>query len=846
MGCLKTSAIDEASLAAAIDQAADCMVITDPAGVIQYVNPAYSAMTGYTPQEAVGQNPRIHKSGCQSQAFYRNLWDTILSGQRWRGELTNRRKDGTLYQEEMQITPVRNAEGEIAHFIAIKQDVSRRRSEEEAIRGSLEFAQSTIDALSSHICVLNEDGIIVAVNRAWREFARANRSAGPQCSQTRDADFSEGTRYLEICDRATGAGAVEAAEFAAGIRAVLSGKREQYAAEYACHSPSERRWFLGRVTPFAGPHPNRVVVEHINITQRRMAEESLLFKTALLEAQTETTLDGILVVDDANNIVLANQQFAGLFHIPPEMFGTGDDRPVRRYVTDRVAEPEAFDEKIAYLYRHREEKGRDEIKLRNGRTLDRYSAPLVDSSGRYRGRIWYFRDITDRKAAEERSLFLAYHDALTELPHRALLQDRLTNALAGARRRSEGIAVLYLDLDRFKNINDTFGHACGDGVLKEVAVRLSTWARAQDTVARLGGDEFLVMLNGVRDAADAAVAAERMLEALHRDFEVNGQTLSVGCSIGISMFPEHGSDGDTLIRNADRALYSAKSNGRGSVCFFTGEMDAQAVERLALEKNLRLALERNEFFLEYQPQVEIATGQITGFEALLRWQQPQMGLIPPAKLIPIAENSGLILPIGEWVLWTACMQARRWLDDGLFAVPVAVNVSALQFRQEGFVSLIRRVLAETGLPPHLLELELTESLLFSNVDVIPATMRELEEMGLKLAIDDFGTGYSSFSYLRRFRVTKLKIDRSFIRDLALDSHAAITAAIINMGHSLKLEVVAEGVEEEAQMCFLREHGCDQMQGYYFSRPLAPDVVAARFAGPVAGPEHGCIASAKIT
>jgi diguanylate cyclase (GGDEF)-like protein/PAS domain S-box-containing protein len=571
-----------------------------------------------------------------------------------------------------------------------------------------------------------------------------------------------------------------------------------------------------------------------------------LFKTALLEAQTETTLDGILVVDDANNIVLANQQFAGLFHIPPEMFGTGDDRPVRRYVTDRVAEPEAFDEKIAYLYRHREEKGRDEIKLRNGRTLDRYSAPLVDSSGRYRGRIWYFRDITDRKAAEERSLFLAYHDALTELPHRALLQDRLTNALAGARRRSEGIAVLYLDLDRFKNINDTFGHACGDGVLKEVAVRLSTWARAQDTVARLGGDEFLVMLNGVRDAADAAVAAERMLEALHRDFEVNGQTLSVGCSIGISMFPEHGSDGDTLIRNADRALYSAKSNGRGSVCFFTGEMDAQAVERLALEKNLRLALERNEFFLEYQPQVEIATGQITGFEALLRWQQPQMGLIPPAKLIPIAENSGLILPIGEWVLWTACMQARRWLDDGLFAVPVAVNVSALQFRQEGFVSLIRRVLAETGLPPHLLELELTESLLFSNVDVIPATMRELEEMGLKLAIDDFGTGYSSFSYLRRFRVTKLKIDRSFIRDLALDSDAAITAAIINMGHSLKLEVVAEGVEEEAQMCFLREHGCDQMQGYYFSRPLAPDVVAARFAGPVAGPEHGCIASAKIT
>ena len=475
--------------------------------------------------------------------------------------------------------------------------------------------------------------------------------------------------------------------------------------------------------------------------------------------------------------------------------------------------------------------------LRTGETLTGTPHRWSIRCGRYRGRIWYFRDITDRKAAEERSLFLAYHDALTELPHRALLQDRLTHALAGARRRNEKVALLFLDLDRFKNINDTFGHACGDGVLKEVGCRLRAWAREQDTVARLGGDEFLVMLNGVKDAASAAVAAERLLEAINRDFVVHGQTVSVGCSIGISMFPDHGMDGETLIRNADQALYSAKNNGRGNVRFFTGEMNAQAVERLGLEKNLRLALERDEFFLEYQPQAEIATRRVTGFEALLRWRQPEMGLVPPAKFIPIAENSGLILPIGEWVLRTACTQARRWLDEGLFAVPVAVNVSALQFRQEGFVALIRRVLAETGLPPHLLELELTESLLFSNAEVIPATMRELEEVGLKLAIDDFGTGYSSFTYLRHFRVSKLKIDRSFVRDLALDSDAAITAAIISMARSLRLEVVAEGVEDEAQMRFLREHGCDQMQGYYFSRPLPVDEVIARFASATAGPEH---------
>jgi diguanylate cyclase (GGDEF)-like protein/PAS domain S-box-containing protein len=742
------------------------------------------------------------------------------------------RKNGTIL--DVQVLCHSLEFHEVPAMFVSAYEITERKRAEEATRVALEFAQSTIDALSSHICVLDEEGTIIAVNRAWREFSRANQRPGEAAAdEVRDGGL-EGTRYLDVCERATGADAVEAKAFADGVRAVLCGQRDLYSAEYSCDSPTERRWFLCRVTRFP-TRPVRVLVEHINITDRKRAEESLLFKTALLEAQTETAIDAILVVDDANTIVLANQQFGRLFDIPPKLLHAGNDLAVRKYVTDRMQDPDEFIAKVLHLYRHRDQKSRDELRLRDGKTLDRYSAPLVDSTGRYRGRIWYFRDITDRKAAEERSLFLAYHDALTELPHRALLQDRLTNALAGARRRNERIALLFLDLDRFKNINDTFGHGCGDGVLKEVACRLRTWAREQDTVARLGGDEFLVMLNGVKDAASAAVAAERLLEAINCDFVIHGQTVGVGCSIGISMFPDHGLDGETLIRNADRALYSAKENGRGNVRFFTGEMNAQAVERLSLERNLRLALERDEFFLEYQPQAEIATGRVTGFEALLRWRQPEMGLVPPANFIPIAENSGLILPIGEWVLRTACAQGRRWLDEGLFAVPVAVKVSALQFRQEGFVSLIRSVLAETGLPPHLLELELTESLLFSNADVIPATMRELEEMGLKLAIDDFGTGYSSFTYLRQFRVSKLKIDRSFVRDLALDSDAAITAAIISMARSLRLEVVAEGVEEEAQIQFLREHGCGQMQGYYFSRPLPVDEVIARFASAAAGP-----------
>ena len=307
--------------------------------------------------------------------------------------------------------------------------------------------------------------------------------------------------------------------------------------------------------------------------------------------------------------------------------------------------------------------------------------------------------------------------------------------------------------------------------------------------------------------------------------------MRISCSLGISIFPEHGADGETLIKNADAAMYSAKENGRNNFRFFTEDMNAQVVERLTLENSLRLALDKKELFLVYQPQMDIATGRITGLEALLRWQHPELGLVPPDKFIRIAENSGLIMPIGEWVLRTACSQARKWQDEGLPAVSVAVNVSAVQFRQEGFCELIRRVLHETGLAPQYLELELTESLLLANADVTFSVIQELKAMGLTLAIDDFGTGYSSFSYLKQFRVSKLKIDRSFIRDVAVNpDDAAITTAIISMAKSLNLKVIAEGVEDEAQMSFLRAHQCDEIQGYYFSKPLAVDKVADKLRG----------------
>lgn len=436
------------------------------------------------------------------------------------------------------------------------------------------------------------------------------------------------------------------------------------------------------------------------------------------------------------------------------------------------------------------------------------------------------RDITERKVAQERIQYLAYYDDLTGLPNRTLLQDRLARAFAAARRQEHKVAVLFLDIDRFKDINDSLGHSVGDLLLQEVAVRLKRWGREQDAVARLSGDEFVIMVTQVKDVPDVAVAAERLMDAMTAEFLIQGHTLNVSCSIGISIFPEHGADCETLIKNADAAMYSAKADGRNNFRFFTDDMHAKAVERLTLENSLRSALAKQELFLMYQPQLDIASGKIIGLEALLRWQHPDLGLVSPDKFIRIAENSGLIVPIGEWVLRTACSQARKWQNEGLPLVTVAVNVSAVQFRQEGFCKLVKRVLHETGLAAQYLELELTESLLLANADVTISVLRELKSMGLTLAIDDFGTGFSNFTSLRQFGASKLKIDRSFISDVATNPDAsAITAAIISMAKNLRLKVIAEGVENEAQMSFLRAHQCDEIQGYYFSRPLAVDKTA---------------------
>jgi diguanylate cyclase (GGDEF)-like protein/PAS domain S-box-containing protein len=803
---------------AALEAAANAILITDYGGAIVWVNRAFTIMTGYSREEVLCKNPRMVKSAGQSEGYYADLWSTISAGKVWKGELVNQRKDGTTYTEEMTITPVTPDVSNPAnrYFVAVKQDVTARKRSEEMLQNSENKYRVLFEDSADANWLMDEKGFLDCNSAALEMFGH---SAG--APMLHPADISppnqlDGTPSRTAADRKIAA-------------AFLNGK-ERF--EWL-HQRKNGGVFPAEVCLTALTLSGRpmLLATVRDITDRKQAEEALLFKTALLEAQAETTIDGILAVDEADHIVLANRQFGLHFGIPDEMLSTRNDQIVLKHLADRVANPDAFVERIKYLYDHRDEKSRDEIKFKDGKVFDRYSAPLVDSRKQYRGRIWYFRDITDRKIVEERIQYLAYYDALTGLPNRTLLQDRLAKTLAGARRQKDKVALLFLDLDGFKNINDSLGHPIGDLLLQEIAERLKTWGREQDTVARLGGDEFLIMLTDVKDVPDVAVAAERLMDAMTAAFVVQGHSLSIGCCIGISIFPEHGGDAETLISRADAAMYSAKEYGRNNFRFFTEEMNAQVLERLTLENSLRSALKNEELFLMYQPQMDIATGRITGLEALLRWQHPDLGLVPPDKFIRIAENSGLIVPIGEWVLRTACTQAQQWQAEGLQALKVAVNVSAIQFRQEGFCEIIRRALHEAGLAPEYLELELTESLLLANADVMLSVVQELTAMGVTLAIDDFGTGYSSFAYLRQFRVSKLKIDRSFIRDVAVNpDDAAITAAVISMAKSLRLKVIAEGVENEAQMSFLRAHHCDEIQGYYFSKPLAVDKVADKLRG----------------
>ena len=448
------------------------------------------------------------------------------------------------------------------------------------------------------------------------------------------------------------------------------------------------------------------------------------------------------------------------------------------------------------------------------------AAPIHDRHGQVTGAVMVFHDVSAARAATLRMSHLAQHDSLTGLPNRLLLNDRLTEAMALAHRYQRQLAMLFLDVDRFKYINDTLGHVIGDRLLQLIAQQLLSCVRASDTVSRQGGDEFVILLSEVTHAQDATVCADKILEMIRSPYRVDEHELHVTASIGIVTYPDDGTDAETLMKHADFAMYHAKDSGRDNRQFFKPDLNMRALERRSLENGLRYALEREELTLHYQPKIDLGTGDIIGVEALIRWLHPDLGLVSPAEFIPIAEECGLMVPIGEWVLAQACHQGQAWQDIGLAPIRIAVNISAVELRANDFLKRVSVTLAETGLDPRLLELELTETFLVQDSTATLAVLQDLKQLGLNLALDDFGTGYSSLNHLKRFPIDTLKIDRSFVHTIATNADdASIVGAVISMGKNLHMRVVAEGVETREQLSFLQDRECPFGQGYYFSRPL---------------------------
>lgn len=549
-----------------------------------------------------------------------------------------------------------------------------------------------------------------------------------------------------------------------------------------------------------------------DITERKQAEASLRMQISAMNAAS----DQIIISDAEGLIRFVNPAFErATGYSREEVIGKSASFLV-------IHKDHSLDADIEKTVRpgktwHGEVVGRR--KDGNHRPEDVTVTPVMNEAGVTEHYITIKRDITDKKTYEARLDQLAHHDSLTGLPNRLLFSDRLTQRIAEARRRGEQLAVMFLDMDRFKLINDTLGHNAGDVILREVAERLKSALRDVDTVARMGGDEFTVILSHVQHAEDATMIGRRILDVLSKPFAIGGHELFLTASVGISIFPSDGSDVETLVRNADAAMYHAKEQGRNTFHFYTEALNIAAVERMTLEAGLRKALERDELLAYYQPRVNVRTGEIVGTEALIRWQHPDLKLVAPAQFIPLAEETGLIVPMGEWMLRAACSQNRQWQESGLPPIEVGVNVSARQFQLADLLDTVTKTLRDTGMDPSYLVLELTESALMLNPEHAVRVLCDLKKLGVKVFIDDFGTGYSSLSHLKHFPIDAVKIDGSFVRGVTHDpDDAAIAGAIVAMAHSLKVKVIAEGVETLGQLDFLKSLDCDEMQGYFVSRP----------------------------
>lgn len=699
-------------------------------------------------------------------------------------------------------------------------------------------ARSLFDRILVPTAVLDDEGVVLDVNRAWREAKPETPYYGVEIGDN-CFDFLR-KRSSKIGSGASGLSAVR--EGAMKLGAYMGA---EFHHTFAWNKGNVTQWFNARAVRIAACRPasedeekcESLVLQFEDVSERKHAEDELRRSNAILEATQEAAAEGIFLVDRNGLLVRFNRRFVELWNIDPDRVEQmQENHELLSFVLDSLEDPDEFIERIGYLYDHPHESARDEISLKDGRIFDRYSAPAISAQGDYYGRVWSFADISARKADERRLAHQAFHDPLTGLPNRALFSDRLERALARARRHNQFIAVLFLDLDRFKLINDSLGHEAGDQLLIALSQRLRARMRPEDTAARLGGDEFTILLEDIDNVEAAAHVAERIAEDLRVPFKVGGREVFSTSSIGIAI-----SDGirhapDDLMRNADAAMYLAKASGKAHYEVFEEALTSRALERLELESDLRRAIARNEFEVFYQPIIALETNRVCGHEALLRWNRPTHGMVLPSEFIALAEETGLIIQIGAWVLREACRQTEIWQrainqTDGERAEPlsISVNLSARQFEQPDLVSQVAKILRETDLQGSQLELEITESVVMRDIGTAMETLLALKKLGVRLAIDDFGTGYSSLAYLKQFPVDTLKIDRSFIAGMTgettltsvaarVDGDGAIVRAVISLAETFGVAVTAEGVETAAQLTQLRGLNCESGQGFLFAHP----------------------------
>jgi diguanylate cyclase (GGDEF)-like protein/PAS domain S-box-containing protein len=699
-------------------------------------------------------------------------------------------------------------EAVIASLEGPKRRIGERRASEKRYRGLLEAAP---DAM----VVVNQSGDIVLLNlQAENQFGyRRDELLGQRVKNIIPEGFAERL----VAEDLRSAEDALAQQIGTGIE--LVGRRKD-----GSEFPIELM-----LSPLTNDDGIQVTAAIRDISVRKAAEEALFAEKERAEVTLKSIADAVLCTDVAGKITFLNiaaENMTGWSWLEAVNRPIAEVFPIvdatTRQTTSNRMEMAVRENRAAQLPPNCILVRRDGLEM----WIEGSASPIHDSEGQDVGAVTIFRDVSGARTMAQEKTHTAEHDFLTGLPNRLLLSDRLSQAVALAPRRQDKIAVLFLDLDNFKHINDSLGHPTGDKLLQSVAKRLVECVRGSDTVSRQGGDEFVMLLSDAEHWEDAAVVAARMLQAVARAHSIDRHDLHITASIGVSVYPDDGLDAETLIKNADTAMYQAKENGRQNYRFFEPEMNVRAVERQSIEEGLRRALERREFALHYQPIIDLRTGAITGAEALIRWTHPTRGSVPPVQFIPVAEDCGLMGQIGFWVLGKVCEQARAWLDAGLPVTTMAVNVSAMEFRDENFLENLVATLSETGLDPGVLVVELTESLLMKHAEAAASILQALREKGVRVAIDDFGTGYSSLGYLRKFPLDALKIDQSFVRQISDPAEdTAIVTAVIGMARSLNLRVIAEGVETLEELEFLRARHCDEVQGYYFSRPVPPEQFA---------------------